>query len=129
MKVDRFKGIQFNQAELLAMSIARRLNLKVVDVIEKVTASDKSPEDRTERYLRVQDLYRLKAGTLDSIKGLNVILVDDVRTTGATSTYISMLLREAGAQKVYVAVAGRSVLDEDYNKFYEIESKSCGVIS
>ena len=134
MKVDRFKGIQFNQAELLAMNIARRLNLKVVDVIEKVITScrcpeDRAKEDRAERYLRILDLYRLKVGASDSIKGLNVIFVDDVRTTGATSTYISMLLRDAGAMRVYVAVAGRSVLDENYNKFYEIERDLCGVVS
>jgi hypothetical protein len=40
-----------------------------------------------------------------------------------------MLLRDAGAMRVYVAVAGRSVLDENYNKFYEIERDLCGVVS
>jgi predicted amidophosphoribosyltransferase len=129
MKEDRFKGIQFNQAELLAISLARRLGLKVVDLVEKIEPSRRSPKDRAERYLRALKLYRLRPEAPNLIRGLNVIFVDDVRTTGATSTYISTLLRDAGAQRVYVAVAGRSVLDENYNKFYEIERDLCGVVS
>jgi predicted amidophosphoribosyltransferase len=129
MKEDRFKGIQFNQAKLLAVSLARRLNLKIVDLVEKMEPSRRSPKDRAERYLRVLNLYKLRPEAPNLIRGLNVIFVDDVRTTGATSTYISTLLRDAGAQRVYVAVAGRSVLDEDYIRFYEIERESCGVVS
>jgi predicted amidophosphoribosyltransferase len=129
MKEDRFKGIQFNQAELLAINLARRLGLKVVDLVEKMKPSRRSPKDRDERYLRVLNLYKLRPEAPNLIRGLNVIFVDDVRTTGATSTYISTLLRDAGAQKVYVAVAGRSVLDEDYIRFYEIERESCGAVS
>jgi len=59
---------------------------------------------------------------------VNIILVDDVRTTGATSTYISKLLYEAGVSRIYITVAGRSVLDEDYGEFFKIEQENCGKI-
>lgn len=129
MKEDRFKGIKFNQAELLAKSLANKLGLRVNNLIEKLEPTQRSPEDRVARYQRVQRIYSLKPEALGIIRGINVILVDDVRTTGATSTYISGLLHSNGAASVYVAVAGRSVFNEDYNDFYNIELEKCSMIA
>ena len=128
MKEDRFKGIKFNQAELLAKSLADKLGLRVNNLVEKIKPTRKSPKDRIMRYQRVRRIYSLKPEALGIIRGINVILVDDVRTTGATSTYISGLLHSNGAASVYVVVAGRSVLNKDYDNFYNIELEKCGTI-
>jgi len=128
MKIDRFdKNIKFNQAELLAKSLASKLGLDIVDIIEKIMPTKKSPKNRERRYLRAKEVYKIRSNNLD-LKDVNIILVDDVRTTGATSTYISKLLYEAGVSRIYITVAGRSVLDEDYGEFFKIEQEKCGKI-
>ncbi len=43
----------------------------------------------------------------DDVRGLRVLLVDDVMTTGATANECSRILKKAGAEKVYVLAIGR----------------------
>ncbi|MEN9887768.1 MAG: hypothetical protein RL758_2346, partial [Pseudomonadota bacterium] len=45
---------------------------------------------------------------LPALQGANVLLVDDVLTTGATAQAASLALREAGARSVQVWVFART---------------------
>jgi len=130
MKEDIFNvNIRFNQAEILARRLASKLGLRVIDVVEKIMPDRGSPKSRKERLERARRVYKLKDDVVNLITNANIILVDDVRTTGATSVHISQLLRNGGASRIYVAVAARSVFDEDYDRFYGIERQRCGVVS
>ena len=128
-KVDRFTSEKFNQAELLAKALARELKLN--DPIETVYAKHplkgKSQKklSRFERYQLTRQAYELNPDVLNRIKGKNVILVDDVRTSGATVSAISEQLIQAEPRDIYVVVAGRSVLQHDFEKFLSIELKYC----
>jgi len=128
-KEDRFSGDRFNQAELLARIVARELGLNapVETAYAKVPSGGKAQRrlSRCERYRAVAEIYELKDNAMSLVEGKTVILVDDVRTSGATAWRISALLHRAGAARVYVAVAGRSVLRKHANMFINQEVELC----
>jgi predicted amidophosphoribosyltransferase len=48
----------------------------------------------------------------DEIAGREVLLVDDVLTTGTTASECARVLRKAGASKIYVATVARTLKAE-----------------
>lgn len=85
----RWRG--FNQAELLAIEIGRRLNLPVADCLfrTRYTPPQMKIQDARERKINVQNAFRLKYRP----KG-KIILIDDVATTGATLEECAKLFSE-----------------------------------
>lgn len=64
-----------------------------------------------ERMENIADAF--EAVDASSVKGLSVIIVDDIITTGATIQEVAAVLRSAGASAVFVAAAGLAKLRED----------------
>ena len=62
---------------------------------------------RTQRAENVQGAFRTAEGA--EVKGRNVVLVDDVLTSGATANAASRALVRAGAKRVDVLVFARVV--------------------
>jgi predicted amidophosphoribosyltransferase len=54
----------------------------------------------SDRLANIKDSFSVK--TPDLVKGKNILLIDDVLTTGATSSEASRVLKSAGANKVFV---------------------------
>jgi len=109
--------------------VARNLGLDapVETVYARMSSGGKARKklSRCERYRVVAGIYELKDNAMSLVKGKTVILVDDVRTSGATAWRISELLHKAGAAKVYVAIAGRSILKEHVREFINREVELC----
>jgi len=128
-KVDMFTNERYNQAELLAQVVARELKLNsprgVVYVKMPMGGKSQRKLPRRERYRLVAQAYDLIDGVKDLIKGKTVILVDDVRTSGATVWSISRLLSTAEPKEVHIAVAGRSILRNHFRKFISKEISVC----
>ena len=82
----------YNQSKLLAKELGKNLNLPVLNCLEKIkenkTQSSLSEKERIEN---VKDVYDL-AKNVD-IKGKNIILVDDILTTGSTARACSKVLK------------------------------------
>ena len=101
---NRRKERGYNQSELLAKPIAQalRLPLDVTSVVrEKDTlASTGLTGGRKAREENMKGAFRLTAK--DNIKDKVVLVVDDVITTGATSSEIASVIKKGGAKKVYV---------------------------
>ena len=90
----------FNQAELIARPLARRLGLPLrpLLLVRTKPRPDKLKLTRRERWQTVRGAYALQQGS--QVDKLRVLLVDDVFTTGATLDACSRVLRQAGAARV-----------------------------
>lgn len=104
----RLLSRRYNQAALLGSSIARGLGLDYgPDVLERLRATVRLARfSRGARQREMQGVMRVRAGRRALLSGRTVVLVDDMLTTGATATACVTALREAGAQKVHLLVAG-----------------------
>lgn len=90
----------YNQAELLARGLGEQLELPVrVDLLKRVKDTpSQTGLDRRERAKNVKGAFA--AG--ERINGEDILLVDDVATTGATAIGCSRTLKKAGAGQVWV---------------------------
>jgi predicted amidophosphoribosyltransferase len=89
----------FDQAELLAGTVARQLRLPCTATLARVPGPPQTGRTLIER----RDGPRFLAGSV--VSGRSVLLVDDVVTTGATLSVAARTLRTAGATRV-VGLAG-----------------------
>lgn len=100
--VRRWKRGQ-NQAESIARGVAEVLNLPLVRAIRRVRPTPKQTAvTAEERRRNIKDAFCFR--TRSGVKGLRVLLIDDVLTTGATASEAAAAIRSAGAAQVYVAV-------------------------
>lgn len=95
----KLKKRGYNQSALLASAFANKLNLPFIELCEKVVDNPSQTSlSYTERRNNVKDCYKLKKEFAKTIKGKSILIVDDVMTTGATSSEISKVLVEHGAK-------------------------------
>lgn len=100
----RKKKRGYNQAELLANEIGKRLGLPVYDVLEKRTETpDQKSLGRRERLKNLKNSFKVKDGA--QVKAKRVLVADDVLTTGATAEAVCERLLAAGATAVYFIFA------------------------
>jgi len=93
---------EFNQALILSSCIGSEFNKKVLAdklLRHKDTKTQTDLKD-DERFLNVRDAFGVTEQSC--IKGKNILLIDDVLTTGATCSQASLALKNAGANSVYV---------------------------
>ena len=99
----------YNQAELLARRVAEELQIPFAPLLAKVRNNPAQHDQGSARFRRV-NVYGAYAVTDDSaLWDKTVLLIDDVKTTGATLNECAKMLRMHGAKAVYaaaVAVAG-----------------------
>lgn len=95
----------FNQAELLAKSLAKELELEV-GILEKVKDTKTQVGlTKKERQKNVMGVFRLKEPK--DLTGKKVLIVDDVLTTGTTLSECAKVLKKAGAGSVHGAVMAK----------------------
>lgn len=92
----------YNQSELLARELSYRLNIFMSKALRRVrNTTTQTALHKEERIENVKGAF--KVTYKDTIVGKNVLLVDDVLTTGATLDECAKVLKENGAKDVYVA--------------------------
>jgi ComF family protein len=91
---------EFNQAQLLGKEIAREFNKQILtDVLIRIKPTKRQTDlAPREREANVENSFAVVAPEL--IRGKNLLLVDDVLTTGATSSQAARCLKNSGAEKV-----------------------------
>jgi ComF family protein len=97
----------FNQAAELARGLGKRRGIRVSDCLYRCReTSSQTGLDRVARWENMEDAFQLKGGF--DLKGQNLLLIDDVFTTGATSDACARMLAEAGADRLAVLTVARS---------------------
>lgn len=102
----------FNQAEFIAREVSRkaRVGVDAVTLARTVyTQMHRMGMDKRGRELAVQKAFVVERPNL--VAGKNVLLVDDVFTSGATSSACARALKKAGAGEVYVFTLARAVMN------------------
>ena len=106
----RFLERTFNQAEVLAEILSKKSGLKIdrQSLARKIhTPMHRAAMDRRARELTVENAFEVKRPRL--IEGENILLVDDVFTSGATTSFCAKALKKKGADKVYVLTIARAL--------------------
>ena len=100
---------EFNQADRLAGHLAVALNIPVnADRLRRVTATrTQTLLTRRERAANMRGAFALRPGR--ALESERVVLVDDVFTTGATTSACARVLRDAGAGDVCVWTVARGL--------------------
>ena len=101
----------FNQSEILASLLADNFQLKQEsDVIIKTYQSKPQAEikDREERLDNLSGVFKVVRP--DKIVGKNILLIDDVCTTGTTLNECAKILKENGAKKITGLVIARGAI-------------------
>jgi competence protein ComFC len=97
----------FNQAALLAHSLSSRMGVPVSPALERIRyTKSQTAFDRSERMENLRNAFRLRRA--GDVRGLQVLLVDDVLTTGSTLSECARVLKRAGASSIYAATAARA---------------------
>jgi ComF family protein len=95
----------YNQAHVIADGIARALDVPVIRALERTRATyTQARLDRRGREENVRGAFSL----VGSVDGLELLLVDDVYTSGATATEASITLIAGGAKRVRVVTLARA---------------------
>ena len=99
----------YNQARELAASLSTELKAPKLEALRRVKSTKRQARlGKTERSVNVREAFQV----VMDVKNLEIILVDDVYTSGATATECALQLIEAGAKRVRIAVISR-VLESD----------------
>ncbi|MDD3627036.1 MAG: ComF family protein [bacterium] len=101
-----FRG--YNQVYLILKHLKFRLHgLKIEErVIKRVRETEFQKNLKiTARRANIRGAFHVTSE--ETVKGKNIVLFDDIYTTGATAGEISRILKRAGARKIKVAVIAR----------------------
>lgn len=100
-KAERRRG--YNQSRLLALALSERTKLPVIEnaLIKVKETGEQKSLSKKERKENIAGCFRI--AKKDEVKNKNILLVDDVLTTGATANEITKVLLRAGASSVFLA--------------------------
>jgi ComF family protein len=98
----------FNQAEELAAVLSKSTGIPVVDALRRVVFTP--PQSRLNRQQRLENLaraIRVRPNRVAAIRERDLLLVDDIFTTGSTGQACAEALKSAGARSVAVITLAR----------------------
>ena len=112
------KARRFNQTEIICREIENKLGYKFEHLLVKTKRTkDQRKLGKDDRRINLKSAFKVKDKSI--VKGKNILIIDDVMTTGATVEALSERLISAGAQCVNVltiASVGEKELKEKTNK-------------
>jgi predicted amidophosphoribosyltransferase len=96
-----------NPAQVLAEGVARELRVEFIPDLLRYRRHT-AKQGTLSRQQRIQNVASsMRINSRIQIRGLNILLIDDVMATGATMNEAANTLRRAGVSQVSVAVVAR----------------------
>lgn len=108
----RFAWRGYNQSELIAKRLGQVLNIPVLNLVKRNRKTVfQSRLNIMQRQKNVEQAFALKSKFIEAnlIKDKNVVIVDDLFTTGATVKNVAKILSELQPASISVVVACRAV--------------------
>ncbi len=103
----RLRSRGYDQARLLAEGVCKRLGLTAVRTLNKCrnAAPQSRQNDPSERMANILGAYEV---CCDDVQGKRIIIIDDVMTTGSTTSECARVLKTAGADSVIVLTLAKT---------------------
>lgn len=108
LPVPMFRGKEkrrgYNQAAVLASSLAKLMGLPFDGklLVRRVETEAMSRLNILERRKNIQEVFAVSESRLPKLSGKQVLLIDDIYTTGSTADACASVLLESGAAAVFV---------------------------
>lgn len=98
----KYKKRGYNQSELLADAVSKHTSIPLRNdaLIRRYNTSSQTRKSRWERWQNMEDKFE---PGIFSVKDLNILLIDDIITTGATAEACAHTLLNNGAASVSIA--------------------------
>ena len=98
-KAEKARG--YNQSKVLCELVSKKTGVPVLDCVKKVTDTKRQATlSRKERLKNLEHAFRIF--NKKQVKDKNIVIVDDVTTTGSTAEVIADRLKKAGAKRVFL---------------------------
>lgn len=94
----RLRKRGYNQSEILAKSLSKKLKIPVVNILKRT--KDTKTQFKLSKLEREENIKGAFEVT-KKVKNLNILLVDDIVTTGSTLKESANVLKRGGAKKVF----------------------------
>jgi len=101
----------YNQASLLSNVLGKETNIKTIPdaLIRTRKTVSQGGLTKSERMKNIKGAFKANSKYLSDLKGRNILLIDDVFTTGATLVECTKVLKKAGANTIYLLTVARVV--------------------
>ena len=99
----------FNQSEILAKIISKKYNIPISNSLVKIKETkEQKTLSREDRKKNICDAFSIR--NLSDIEGKDIILVDDIITTGFTVLECKKILERYGAKTVSIVTVAQSFM-------------------
>ncbi|MFH2040419.1 MAG: ComF family protein [Chloroflexota bacterium] len=116
----RHKDRGYNQVSMIALPLALKLGIKYIpNGLIRIRETDSQVGlNVMDRIRNVEDAFLANSG---HVSGMNILLIDDVATTGATLTSCASALRMSGATNVFAITLARALGSQGISHLKENE--------
>ena len=97
----------YNQCEIMAKNLSRKFKVPVCDCIRKIRETEEQKKlCKSERITNISGAFKIE--NTEKIKGRNVLLIDDVVTTGATLNECIKLFKKSDINRITVLTIAKT---------------------
>lgn len=106
---ESYKKRGFNQAEFLAKEIGKELKIEVIDCLCRVKRTwEQKYLDTNERWNNLKECFKINEEYIEVLSGKNIMLIDDVVTTGATLFFCAEEFIKLDINNIILLTAAKS---------------------